>query len=201
MIAVSTLSTVIVSAALVGSAPVMLPLPAISVDTACIVQNPRGLTERASPLDSTSFQVSGHLVKICYGRPSARGRTMIGGNAIPFGKLWRTGANEPTQIHTTVPLSIAGVEVEPGIYSLYTVPGQSEWQVIVNRSISQWGHEGRYSAEVEAQEVGRGSAPSKRIGDHVEKFTIRAESSGSGATVYLEWENTQVSIPLVMSDS
>ncbi len=187
------------STALVVTVP---PAPiAVPVDTACIVQNPRGLTERPSPLDSVSFQVSGHLVKICYGRPAARGRTMIGGNAVPFGKLWRTGANEPTQIHTTVSLSIAGIDVEPGIYSLYTVPGEGEWQVIVNRSISQWGHEGRYSAEVEAQEVGRARVNAKKNDAHVESFTIRAAPSASGATLFLEWEYTSVPIPVAMSDS
>ena len=193
MIAVSTVSVLMVSTFVIGSGPISPP--PVQVDTACIVQN-AGYVNRTSPLDSISFQVSGHLVKICYGRPSTRGRTMIGGSAVPYGTLWRTGANEPTMIHTTLPLNIAGLEVPPGIYSLYTVPGKNAWQIVVNRSTSQWGRENRYTPEIEAQEIGRGSVASAQVDDHVETFMIRAESSGNVATVFLEWEHTRVQIPL-----
>ncbi len=162
----------------------------------CIVMNPRGFESRPSPLDSLSFDVGGQTVKICYGRPSARGRTMIGGESVPYGELWRTGANEPTMIHTPVSLSIAGIEIAPGSYSLYTVPGEDGWELIVNRSISQWGHESRYTEEVRAQEVGRARVSSHRLDDHVETFTIRAEPTSNGVTVILEWEHTRVSIPV-----
>jgi hypothetical protein len=163
--------------------------------TDCVVMRDN-LAERPSRLDSISFPVGGGDVKICYGRPSARGRTMIGGDAVPYGSLWRTGANEPTMIHTAVALSVAGIEIEPGSYSLYTVPGQETWQVIVNRSITQWGHEGRYTSEVEAQEVGRATVMSERLDDHVETLTLRSEPSGDGATLFLEWERTRVTIPI-----
>src|SRR5688572_14558466 len=94
-------------------------------DTACVVQNPQKMpaTGRQSPLDSLTFQVAGKPVKVCYGRPSLRGRQMLGSAAIPYGKLWRTGANEPTIFITPVALQVAGVKVPPGTYSLYTVPG------------------------------------------------------------------------------
>jgi hypothetical protein len=164
--------------------------------TDCIVMNPRGFESRPSPLDSLSFDVGGHAVKVCYGRPSARGRTMIGGERVPYGKLWRTGANEPTMIHTTTPLSIAGIEIGPGSYSLYTVPGEDDWELIVNRSISQWGRETGYTDEVEAQEVGRAKVSSQRLDNHVETFTIRAEPTSNGVAVLLEWEHTRVSIPV-----
>ena len=71
------------------------------------------------------------------------------------------GANEPTIFYTPVALQVAGIRVPPGVYSLYTVPGKSEWEVIVNRSITQWGHESRYTDSVKAQEVGRGKAPAQ----------------------------------------
>jgi hypothetical protein len=162
----------------------------------CIVMNAQGLESRPSPLDSISFEVAGAVVKICYGRPSAKGRTMIGGDAAPYGSLWRTGANEPSMIHTSTALSVAGVEIEPGSYSLYTIPGEKTWQVIVNRSITQWGHEGRYTDEIKGQEVGRGTVPSERMDDHVETFTLRAESTADGVTLLLEWENTRVMVPI-----
>lgn len=165
-------------------------------DTACIVMRDN-LAERPSPLDSLTFQVGGHAVKICYGRPSARGRTMIGGQNVPFDKLWRTGANEPTMIHTLGPISVAGVPLDAGSYSLYTVPGASEWAVVLNRSITQWGHESQYRGEVAAAEVGRGTVPSEEMSEHVETLTFRAEPGpGGGATLILEWEHTRVRIPV-----
>lgn len=165
-------------------------------DNACVIMNERNFDARPSPLDSISFKVGGQDVKICYGRPSAKGRTMIGGEAVPFGTLWRTGANEPTMIHTSVALSFGGIDVEPGTYSVYTVPGENEWEVILNRSISQWGAERMYNDEVKAEEVGRGRVESQRIENHVETFTITAEPSADGAAVVMEWENTRVEIPV-----
>lgn len=157
------------------------------------------LEGRASPYDSTLITIDGHTAKICYGRPSARGRTMIGGENVPYGKLWRTGANEPTTIHLPFAASIGAIRVEPGSYSLYTIPGEKEWVVIVNRSITQWGHESRYTPEVQAQEVGRDTVASERMENHVETFTIRSVPAGEGkAELVLEWEHTRVRIPIAM---
>lgn len=183
----------ILSATLLGAAPIPVPAPA-----ACIVMGMK--TEgRGSPLDSLSFKVGSADVKVCYGRPSAKGRTMIGGEAVPFGKLWRTGANEPTMIHTTGPLVIAGVAVPAGSYSLYTVPGQKTWSVIVNKSITQWGHEGRYTPEVKAQEVGTGTVPSEALTSPVEQFTITSQPGTRGSTeLVLTWEKTKVVIPVAV---
>ena len=165
----------------------------------CITMNTDKLplATRKSPLDSLSFAVGKASVKLCYGRPSARGRTMIGGSSVPFGKLWRTGANEPTMIHTSIPLVIAGVAVPAGSYSIYTIPGEKEWQVIVNKSISQWGHESYYTPEVKAQEVGHGIVPSSALATPVDTFTIKAEpGSGGKVNLVLEWEKTRVAIPV-----
>lgn len=176
-----------------------LPLPSTTTaaaDTSCIVMNNR-VEGRRSPLDSLTFTVQGSPVKVCYGRPSARGRTMIGGTHVPYGTIWRTGANEPTMIHSSVPLSIAGVQVGPGSHSLYTVPNESEWRIIVNASTSQWGHERSYTGEVAEQEIGRGTAPSQQTTEHVETFTMQATSAANGdATLILTWERTRVEIPI-----
>jgi hypothetical protein len=154
------------------------------------------LTGRASPYDSVTVQVAGQSALVCYSRPSMRGRQVYGG-LVPYDTLWRTGANEPTIIHLPVAATIAGVAVEPGSYSIYTVPGQQQWTVIVNRSTSQWGHEDSYTPEVRAEEVGRGPAASEAIDSPVEQFTIRAEPAGQGSNLILEWENTRVTIPVM----
>src|SRR5688500_2929118 len=170
------------------------PVPAVA-DSACPVLLPNDVPVkgRQSPLDSLSFTAANQQVKLCYGRPSARGRTMIGGQGIPYGKLWRTGANEPTVIFTPVALEIAGVRVAPGKYSIYTVPGKTEWEVIVNSSTSQWGHENSYTEEVRSKEMGRGKAPSEKLAAPVETFTITAEpASGDVQRLVLAWEKTRV---------
>jgi hypothetical protein len=150
---------------------------------------------RASPYDSATISVGSDAIKVCYGRPSARDREVFGG-LVPYGRLWRTGANEPTIVHVPFTADIAGITVQPGSYSLYTEPGESEWTVILNRSISQWGHESSYTDEVRQQEVGRATVGIQRLDQHVEQFTIRGESTTAGADMLLEWERTRVRIPI-----
>jgi hypothetical protein len=174
------------------------PAP-MAADSACPVLLPNDVPVqgRQSPLDSLTFTIAKQTVKICYGRPSARGRTMIGGKGVPYGKLWRTGANEPTVIFAPVALEIAGVKVPPGKYSLYSVPGEKEWEIIVNRSTSQWGHENEYTKAVEAQEVGRGKVSAEKLSAPVETFTIRPEpASGETQRLVLTWETTRVAVPI-----
>jgi len=174
------------------------PFP-VAADSACPVLLPNDVPVqgRQSPLDSLTLTVAKQMVKVCYGRPSARGRTMIGGKGVPYGKLWRTGANEPTVIFTPVALDIAGVKVPPGKYSLYSVPGKKEWEIIVNRSTSQWGHENDYTKAVEAQEVGRGKVPAEKLSAPVETFTISPNpASGETQRLVLTWETTRVAIPI-----
>ena len=173
--------------------------PARPADPACVTMNTRQLPldKRKSPLDSTAFTVGGKAVKVCYGRPSLRGRQMLGGEAVPFGQIWRTGANEPTMIHTAGPITVAGLKVPSGSYSLYTVPGKTEWEVVVNRSTTQWGEESGYTDEVRKQELGRAKVKAETISSPVEQFTIRAEpASGEAKELVLEWEKTRVRIPI-----
>ena len=166
--------------------------PVRSGDPACVTSaSSASLAKRASPLDSTSFEVAGTRIKVCYGRPSARGRTMIGGSNVPLGKLWRTGANEPTMLHVSGPITVAGVKLEAGTYSLYTIPEKEQWTIIINKSTAQWGDEGSYEG-VKKEEVGRGTAMVKPMETHVEQFTIRPETKGTWGALLLEWEKTRV---------
>jgi hypothetical protein len=153
------------------------------------------LEGRASPYDSVRIRVGAEQALVCYGRPSARGRQIFGG-LVPYGQLWRTGANEPTILHLPFTASVAGLTVPAGVYSLYTVPGDAEWTLIINRSTSQWGHESSYTAEIQAQELGRATVRTERLDQHVEVFTIRSEPTSAGADLLLEWERTRVRVPL-----
>lgn len=174
-----------------GALPIADP---VHPNTACPSRNVP-LQGRKSPLDSLTFKVANEPIKVCYGRPSSRGRVMLGGKDIPYGKLWRTGANEPTIFFTSIPLKVAGIDVPAGVYSLYTVPGKTEWEIILNRSISQWGKEDQYTDKVKAQELGRAKVKSERVATPIETFTIRAEPAGNDARLVLEWEKTRLKIP------
>ncbi len=180
---------------LAPAAPASIPFTAAAP---CIVMNAERLplARRASPLDSASVSLHGNAVKVCYGRPSLRGRAMLG-DRIPFGQVWRTGANEPTMLHTSGPMVVAGMDVPAGTYSLYTVPGKDKWEIILNRSVTQWGHESYYTDAVRAQELGRATVPAGSLAAPVETFTIRFEPEQNGASaILLEWEQTQVRIPI-----
>jgi hypothetical protein len=161
---------------------------------ACTPQRPPAA--RPSPYDSVTISIGQRQAKICYSRPFARGR-MVFDSLVPYGRIWRTGANEPTTLHIPFAADIAGIAVEPGSYSIYTIPTATDWTVVVNRSTSQWGIESRYTAEVEAQEVGRATVPSERLPELVEQFTIRSEPAGDdAANLTLEWVHTRVVIPI-----
>lgn len=165
----------------------------------CVPQRPvESLAGRASPYDSVAFRVRGQDAMLCYGRPSARGRAVMG-ELVPYDRLWRTGANEPTTLHLSFPAHIAGIAVEPGSYSLYTVPGEATWEVIVNAATDQWGHESRYPT-VEARELARATVPALVTPHHVEMFTISAVPSDDQAVdLVLTWEGTVVRIPVTVS--
>jgi hypothetical protein len=147
---------------------------------------------RSSPTGSVVLDVAGAKVKVCYGRPAARGRTMIGGGHVPYGRLWRTGANEPTTIITPVPIAIAGVAVPAGRVSLYSIPGPESWEIIINAATSQWGIESKYTPEIAARELGRSIVRSGSADSHVERLTIVPEPLG----MLLMWEKTRVLIPV-----
>jgi hypothetical protein len=133
---------------------------------------------------------------------------MVFGGLVPFGELWRTGANEPTVLQLSFDADVAGLEVAQGKYSLYTVPSPNRWTLVLNRSIRQWGltrpergRKGRlfqsaYTPLVQAAEVGRVSVASEKI-PYVEELTMRAEPVDVDRTdVLLEWETTGIRIPI-----
>ncbi len=171
--------------------------PVVAQETACPFRAGSDLAARPSPLDSTSFTVGGYAVKICYGRPSLKGRTMLGGDAVPWGKVWRTGANETTKFITTAPVTVGTLAVPAGMYALYTVPGETDWEVIINRSYQQWGKENTYTDSVKALELGRVSIRADSVASPIETFTIRAEPQPDGsALLVLEWQHSRVKVPV-----
>jgi hypothetical protein len=153
-------------------------------------------SERVSPLRSTVVRFSSGRAKLCYGAPSLRGRRMLGGEAAPFGRLWRTGANEPTTLHLDRPVALGELFLAPGSWSIYTVPGAESWEVVVNHATRQWGLESEYAA-VAAREVGRFRLPAETLAEPVETLRFRAEPEGGDRfRLVLEWQTTRVAIPI-----
>jgi hypothetical protein len=152
---------------------------------------------RSSPMGSLVFEVDSTPVKVCYGRPAARGRRMLGAKPVPYGRLWRTGANEPTTIISPVPLEVAGVAVPAGRTALYTIPGPESWEIILNRSTGQWGIESEYTPVVRAAELGRAIVGAEQSGTHVERLHFDADRRPDGSVdLVLAWETTRVRVPL-----
>ncbi|HKJ02503.1 MAG TPA: DUF2911 domain-containing protein [Longimicrobiales bacterium] len=150
--------------------------------------------ERPSPLGATVITLGGEEGKLCYGRPQARGRKIMG-ELVPFGIPWRMGANEATALHLPFAAEIGGVKVDAGVYSLYAIPDEKEWEIVVNGQYERWGipiNEG-----VMAANLGSFERPVAATSEPVEQLTITWAPHGENmGHLILEWENTRVEIPV-----
>jgi hypothetical protein len=160
--------------------------------------SPVSYRPRASQLAGIRFHVGDAEAQLCYGRPLRRDR-VIYGQLVPFGAIWRLGANEPTRLSITKPMSLSGIPLPAGRYSLYAEPGPDEWTVYVSRSTLHWGND--ISAAVRAQEIGHATVPVEVLPETVDTFTARVEDHGSADRVALafEWERTRITLELSRS--
>jgi hypothetical protein len=159
---------------------------------------PDALAERPSPLDSLDVRLGDATAKLCYGRPSARGRTILGVQD-PFGSPWRMGANEPTTLHLPFPASLGGIHLQPGSYSLYAIPEVGSWTIVVNGNTNRWGIP--INPDVRRSDVGNFTVTTSELAQHVETLTFRFEGNGVSGVLVFEWERTTFSIPIVRLNS
>jgi hypothetical protein len=144
--------------------------------------------------DSVVASVGGANVSVAYGRPSMRGRRIMG-EVVPFGQVWRTGANEATAFRTDRDLAIGGTRVPAGSYTLWTVPGPGEWTLIINKQTGQWG-----TVYDPAQDLARIPVrASLESGPPVELLTMRILPDGTGGMLVMAWEATTVAIPFTVA--
>ncbi len=146
-------------------------------------------SKRPSPPGTAEVTLKGKTVRIDYSRPSMKGRKIFGG-VVPYGKVWRTGANEATALTTALDLTIGGTKVPAGSYTLYSLPTENGWKLIINKQTGQWGTE--YD---EKQDLARVDLKTTKLDKPVEQFTISFEKTGDdSANLILEWENTRGSV-------
>ena len=131
-------------------------------------------------------------VSIDYSRPNMRGRAIFGG-LVPYGKVWRTGANSPTKIKFSDAVKIGGQDVPGGEYAFYTIPNKDEWSIILSKNLKLWG---AYGYKPDADELRVTAKPSALV-DPVESFTIAFDNlKDDGATIVLKWDKTRVPVEL-----
>jgi hypothetical protein len=142
-----------------------------------------------SPRDSVKVDnAGGATLMIDYGRPAKRGRAVYGG-IVPYGEVWRTGANAATQFRTDKPLDFGGTVVPAGFYTLWTLPTAGGWKLIVNSETGQWGTAHKADKDLFTLDMKVSTLPQV-----VERFTIGVESSSTGGVLNLDWDTTRASI-------
>jgi hypothetical protein len=157
---------------------VFLMLTLISVVSLAVAQE-----KPASPKAEAEGVAGAAKVKIVYCQPSARGRKIMGG-LVPFGEVWRTGANEATTIEFDKPVKLEGKDIPAGKYALFTIPTENEWTIIINKDNKQWGAY-KYN---DKDDVLRVKVKPAKTDAFVETFTISVVKD----QVQLKWENTAV---------
>ena len=151
---------------------------------------------RASPHETVSAVIDGNRVTIVYGRPytkdprSGENRKIWGG-LVPYGKVWRTGADEATLLVLQKPIAVGDTIIPAGAYSLYTLPDESGTsKLIVNKQVGQWGTQ--YD---EKQDLVRLELKKENVSAPVDQFTVSvSRNSSGGGIIKLAWENTQYSL-------
>ncbi len=149
-----------------------------------------------SPMDGASFpssyKVADKTVKVIYGRPQLKGRS-VSDLAKP-GEVWRTGANEAAEITFYKGVTFGAGVIKAGTYSLFTIPGDKEWTVILNSNLNQWGS---YSYD-EGADVARVKV-STSSGESLEAFSIAFNEVDGGAHMVMGWDTVRVAVPIMMS--
>ncbi len=147
---------------------------------------------KPSPTITVHQGFSTSFIKLKYSRPSVKGRTVFG-DLIPYGTLWRTGANEATKITFGEDVNIAEHPIEAGSYALYTIPGKKEWTIIINKGVKNWGPSG-YDKD---QDVARFKVPVKKLKNTQETLLISIENMTNNSCDWvISWAETKIVIPV-----
>lgn len=194
--------------------PLPRPIPVLSLVLMAILLAVSGVAaqeeddpaRRLSPIGIAKTHIGDAYVKVTYGRPYVRGRAIFGPDTthlVPFGRVWRTGANEATEVTFTRPLTVGGTRLEAGTYAIFTVPGPEEWEVRLSPQLGLDGTgsldpaTGQFTADVydPERDVAVFTVPVEPADDVVDPFTLEFETADGGADLVMRWERTEVRIP------
>lgn len=168
-------------------------VPSVDVEGVATAWASRTQPGALSPRDTASAAVGSAQVLVDYGRPSMRGRRVFGG-IVPWGEVWRLGANAATQLVTDRDLVLGETTLPAGTYSLWCIPTESAWTLVVNGQHGQWGTQ--YD---ESQDVARIPMQVTETAQPVERFTVEVSDAGRGqGTIAFLWEDTRASVPFTV---
>ena len=149
-------------------------------------------TPHPSPTQTIKQDFGISTVELTYSRPAIKGRKVFG-DLVPYGKLWRTGANAATRIKFADDVQVGGTTLKAGEYVIYTVPNQNEWEVVFNKGLNNWGIDG-YKQE---EDVARVKVKSIKLDESVESFTMQFMNVKPTSTdLYIAWDKTAVAVPI-----
>ena len=156
---------------------------------ACLASAQGDKSTRPSPPAKASCSTNGASITIDYSSPRMKGRKIYGG-LVPFGQIWRTGANEATTFDTSADVTVGGQTVPAGSYTIFTVPEADKWTLVISKKTGEWGTD--YPGENNdllrlPMKVSKTSGP-------VENFTIAFDQSGDKCVLNMDWENTRASV-------
>lgn len=154
--------------------------------------------KRLSPKDTVEFRLNDLRLKVFYNRPFKKDRVIFGG-LVPYGQVWRTGANEATTFSTNQDLRIMGFLVPQGEYTLWTVPGDSSWKVMFNTKDYKWGVDENmkpmWDPNYDLLEL---DIPVEALDSAVEQFTISFDNTTDNLKLTMVWDKTKIAVPLTI---
>ena len=150
-------------------------------------------SKRPSPPAQAQCKFSdGKTITVDYSSPRAKGRKIFGG-LVPYGQVWRAGANEATTFVTTGDINVGGKTVPAGKYTMFAIPGEDKWTLVISKKTGEWGT--AYPGP--ENDLARVDMKASKTSAPVENFTIAFDQSGNGCTMRMEWENTQASVDIM----
>jgi hypothetical protein len=171
---------------------VILTLLALVLAVTCSAQMGGDKSQRPSPPASASCDLGGgKTIKTDYSSPRLRGRKMIGEHE-PYGKVWRTGANEATTFVTNADLIVGGAKVPAGNYTIFTIPNPDKWTLVISKGTGEWGTE-YPGAE---KDLARVDMKVSTLPSPVENFTIAYDKTASGCTLRMDWDTTRAAVEI-----
>lgn len=150
------------------------------------------LIARKSPIVIARVLNDGTYIKVVYGQPYKRGRKVFG-NLVPYGEVWRTGANEATELTVTEPILFGGDSLAAGTYSLFSIPNPARWTIILNNRLGQWGAY-EYDSTFDYLRV---QVPAEKLEETVEAFSIQfGDVANDTTSMIMKWDRSRIAVPI-----